>query len=98
MDIKESCAVISNSVCNELIVDKLVLFAALDPRISRAPVISDENFSTAGMEVLRIQTPSSDEVSSLEVAPMIAAEAEEHIVPINVNIKKWYALASALKL
>jgi len=94
MDIEDSCAVMeppiaahvmsNNEFCDELIVNELAPFAAVDPPISRAPVVSDENFSTAGMTEISIQTPPSDEVASLEVAP-IAAEAEEHSVPIIVN-------------
>ena len=79
MEIEESGVVISR---DELIVDEPAPFAAVDLPI--APVMSDENFSAAGVKVLIIQTPPSDEVASLEV-PLVAVEAEEHSIPIIVN-------------
>ena len=79
MEIEESGVVISR---DELIVDEPAPFAAVDLPIT--PVMSDENFSAAGVKVLIIQTPPSDEVASLEV-PLVAVEAEEHSIPIIVN-------------
>ena len=74
---------------DELIVDELALqpapFAAVDPPVSKAPVVSDEQSSTAFEQIVTgMMADAGDEVALLEVAP-IAAEAEEYSVPIIVS-------------
>ena len=73
---------------DELIVDELALqpapFAAVDPPVSRAPVVPDEQSSTAFEQIVTgMMADAGDEVALL-VAP-IAAEAEEYSVPIIVS-------------